>query len=218
MKSRLTPTGSQEPPAHPLAIELGRVLARHGVAPRALLLGIGSGRNVAPLVGAGAFVEVQEADAQRARAASLDFEAEHSVRVTHGSYAGPYAYADGFAGALSTHALLHGTVASIERAVAAIAHALVPGGTLYATFGSTRDPRFAAGAPIEPFVTAPHEGRERGVPHAYFDEARLRELLQAFAIDAIEEAPATETAGRWAHDATEAETMIHWFVRARRPS
>jgi SAM-dependent methyltransferase len=212
----LTPTGSEEPPAHPLAIELGLALAGRDPAPRVLLLGIGSGRNVAPLVAAGASVDIVEADAERARVAAIRFAAGPRVRVTRGTYAGPYAFSGGFAGALSTHALLHGDIASIERAVAAIANRLAPGGALYATFGSTNDPRYAAGSPIEPFVTAPRDGSEVGVPHAYFDERRLRAVLEGFTIDTIVETSAAETAGRWAHDANESRTMLHWFVRARK--
>ena len=216
VKSSDTPTGSQEPPAHPLARELARVLADVESTPRVLLLGVGSGRNVPPLVRAGASVDIVEADPERARDAAIRFAAGPRVRVVRGSYAGPYAFAGGFSAALTTHALLHGSLASIERAVAAIANRLHPDGVFYATFGSTRDPRFAAGTPIEAFVSAPRDGGERDVPHAYYDEPRVRELLRSFTIDGIEEASASETAGRWAHDAREAETMIHWFVRARK--
>ncbi len=216
MNSNLTPTDSDEPPAHPLALELARVLARSDASPRVLMLGVGSGRNVAPLVAAGASVDIVEGDPERARAAAIRFAAGPRVRVTRGSYAGPYAFAGDFAGALSTHALLHGRIASIEQAVGAIASRLLPGGALYATFGSTSDPRYAAGAPIEPFVTAPRAGSERDVPHAYFDEVRLRALLRPFAIETIVEASASETTGRWAHDANESRTMMHWFVRANK--
>jgi len=183
-----------------------------------LLLGVGSGRNVPPLVAAGASVDIVEADPERAREATIRFAAVPRVRVTRGSYAGPFAFSGGFAGALSTHALLHGGIAGIARAVAAIANRLAPGGALYTTFGSTNDPRYAAGSPIEPFVTAPRDGNEVGVPHAYFDERRLRALLEGFTIDTIVETSAAETAGRWAHDANEARTMLHWFVRARKAS
>jgi SAM-dependent methyltransferase len=180
------------------------------------LLGIGSGRNVAPLVEAGFSVDVLEAEPMRARDAAIRFSATPRVRVSRAPYGGPYAFAGGFAAALSTHALLHGSVAEIERAVHAIANRLVPGGRLYATFGSTRDPRYAAGTPLGPFASAPRDGSERDVPHAYFDEARLRALLEAFTIDALDEGSAADTAGRWAHDAREAERLVHWFVRARK--
>ncbi len=210
----VTPSESQEPPPHPLAAELATVLGVRKEPQRVLILGIGSGRNVAPLAAAGVSIDILESDIPRARDAAIRFAGTPRTRVTRGTYAGPYAFGGGFSAALSTHALLHGRIGEIERALAAIANRLAPGGLLYATFGSERDPRYASGAPLEPFVSAPRSGSELGVPHAYFDEPHLRAMLAAFTIDDLEERSAAETAGRWAHDASEAETMIHWFVRA----
>ncbi len=215
MNDGITPAQSQAPPAHPLAVALADELAG-ARAPRVLLLGIGSGRNVPPFAAIGATLAVVEDDPARAREAATAFAALPAFRIARCTYAGPYPFAGGFAAALSTHALLHGRIATIERAVASIAGRVVAGGALYATFGSTRDPRFAAGAPVEAFASAPREGSERGIIHAYFDEPRLRALLNAFSIEAMDEAPAGETAGAWAHDAREAQALRHWFVRARK--
>ncbi len=215
MNDGITPAQSQEPPAHPLAIALADELAAVQT-PRVLLLGIGSGRNVAPFAALGATLDVVDDDPARARDAAIRFAAEPRVRIARCSYAGPYPFAGNCTAALSTHALLHGRIVDIERAVAAVAHRLIAGGALFATFGSTRDPRFAEGASVEAFASAPREGSERGVVHAYFDEARLHALLHAFAVESLEEASASETAGTWAHDAREAVTLRHWFVRARK--
>ncbi len=216
MNTSDTSDHARVPPAHPLALRLVSDLCADAGASRVLLLGIGSGRNLAPLAAAGFGIDVLEEDPQRARDAAIRFAATPRTRVSRGSYAGPYAFAGGYAAAISTHALLHGSVAGVERAVAAIANRLAPRGGLYATFGSTRDPRYEAGVPLAAFVSAPRDGDERGVAHVYYDGARLRSLLEAFEIESLEELPAAETAGRWAHDVASAKTMVHWFVRARK--
>ncbi len=180
------------------------------------MLGYGSGRNLPPLIARGIEVDIIESNAERAREATLRFVAESNVRIKHGSYAGPYPFSGTFDAALSTHALLHGTAREVELAVRTLAHHLVEHGVLFATFGSTRDPRFASGDRIDAYSRAPRDGSERGVVHAYFDERRLRTMLASFAIERCEEASASESAGRWAHDAAEAASLVHWFVRAKR--
>src|SRR5579863_5306025 len=63
-------------------------------------------------------------------------------------------------GALSTHALLHGTSREVAALLREIGDRLSPGAPLFATFGSVRDSRFAAGRMVEPFVYAPEGGDE----------------------------------------------------------
>jgi hypothetical protein len=122
-----------------------------------------------------------------------------------------------FAAALSTHALLHGTPASLRRGLAAIAAALEKGAPLYGTFGSTRDARYGAGTKLEAHVYATDDGDEAGVAHAYFDEARLRELLAVgFTIESLREVAVDDIAGTWAHQKAPLRGAVHWFVVARR--
>jgi hypothetical protein len=122
-----------------------------------------------------------------------------------------------FAAALSTHGLLHGTLEVIGAAIEAIAAKLEPGGRLFATFGSVRDARFARGLEIERFVYAPLDGDERGVAHAFFDEPRLRALLEGrFLLESVEVRNADEIAGDWAHSEKPLRSSAHWFVRARK--
>lgn len=182
-------------PPHPLAVELIVVLGAGGA--RVIDFATGSGRNARALRAAG--FEVVEIGDTAASAASI----EHA----NGS----------FAAVLSTHGLLHGTVAAIDASLEAIAAKLEPGGRLFATFGSTRDARFAHGAEIERFVYAPLDGDERGVPHAFFDEPRLYSLLERrFALDSAEERNADEIVGDWAHGEKPLRGSAHWFVRARK--
>jgi SAM-dependent methyltransferase len=179
---------------HPLTERLlARIPDRAGI--RILEVGTGSGRNAAALAAAGlAFVSIGE-----------------SAPIA------PLERAGSFAAALSTHALLHGTPATIRLRLLEIARVLEPGGLLYATFGSTRDARFGRGERIDAATYAPSDGDEAGVAHAFFDEARLRELLgEAFAIAAMEEVAVDEVAGKWAHANAPLRDAVHWFVEAER--
>ncbi len=120
-----------------------------------------------------------------------------------------------YAAALTTHALLHGTPASIAGELAAIAAALERGAPLFGTFGSTRDARYGTGALLEPDVYAPHAGDEQGVAHAYFDRVRLGELLAPhFTIESMREVAVDDIAGKWAHPQAPLRDAIHWFVVA----
>jgi hypothetical protein len=181
-----------------------------------LLLGIGSGRNVPALLAGGARLDVVEEDAERARAAAVRFAGEPRVRIARARYAGPLPFSGGFGGALSTHALLHGTPRAIAAAIAAVRNRLSPGGPFYATLGTKTDPRYGSGTQLERDVFAPLDGSEAGVAHAYFDDAGARALFAGFRIVSLVETCAAESAGRWAHTDDEAARLVHWFVRAIR--
>lgn len=121
------------------------------------------------------------------------------------------------AGALSTHAFLHGTPHSIAALLASVAKRLEPGAPLYVTFGSLRDARYGIGTRIEGDVYAPDEGDERGVPHAYFDEPSIRRLLEnAWHVESLHEECVDEIAGTWAHAEMPLHSAFHWFARLRR--
>jgi hypothetical protein len=182
-------------PPHPLAVELIDVLG--AAEARVIDFGSGSGRNARALRAAGPEVlEIEDAVATAA-----------TIQRASGS----------FAAVLSTHGLLHGTMASIRAAVDAIAAKLDPDGRLFATFGSTRDARFGHGSEIEAFVYAPLDGDERTVAHTFFDESRLRKLLDTwFTLDSIQERDADGIAGDWAHTEKPLRGSVHWFVQARK--
>ena len=131
------------------------------------------------------------------------------LRVHTALQDGPYA------AALTTHALLHGTPASIGRALTTIAAALEADAPLYGTFGSTKDARYGIGTELEAHVYVANDGDEAGVPHAYFDESRLRELVATdFAIESMREVPVDDVAGKWAHTSAPLRGAVHWFVIA----
>ena len=120
-------------------------------------------------------------------------------------------------GALSTHALLHGTSREVAALLREIGDRLSPGAPLFATFGSVRDSRFAAGRMVEPFVYAPEGGDEAGVAHTFFDDVRLRRLLEGWIVESAREVCVDEIAGTWAHSRP-LSGAVHWFVIAvKRP-
>jgi hypothetical protein len=179
--------------AHPLAISL---IARLRAVPHARILeiGSGSGRNTEALEAAGFEVH------------SIADGAQISARDEY------------YDGALSTHALLHGTPATVAADLEAIVRALKPGAPLHATFASTRDARFGKGVRISKHVYATETGDEANVPHVYFTDGELRSLLEPrFSVEAIQETAADKIIGRWVH-AEPLHGVIHWFVRATRSS
>jgi SAM-dependent methyltransferase len=204
---------------HPLARELANFLAAQ-ITPHVVVLGYGSGRNVPVLLAAGTRVTVIEEDPARAGLAMAHFADGQLVAVERAAYgdldaSGSLLHAS-FDAALSTHALLHGTPDRIGAIVAAVRERLAPGAPFFLTLGSKDDPRYGTGRRAGLDTFAPESGPEAGVPHAYFDAGGVRELMRGFALERCEESSAAETAGSWAHSASEAATLRHWFVRARR--
>ncbi|HEV7179524.1 MAG TPA: hypothetical protein VGN11_06610 [Candidatus Baltobacteraceae bacterium] len=121
------------------------------------------------------------------------------------------------AGAISTHALLHGTSDGIAAGLRRIAVALEPGAPLYATFGSVRDARYGRGEQIETHTFAPLSGDETGVPHTFFDERRLRSMLDgAWSVTSLEEHDVDAIAGPWAHERAPLHQSVHWFAKLER--
>ena len=185
------------PSPHPLAERLIERL-QPGAPARILDFASGSGRNAGAIRSAG-------------------FEVLAVDDGTAASDAPLAGVAPGFAAAISTHGLLHGTPARIAAALRAIGDRLVPGGLLFATFGSTRDARFGEGTRIADFTYAPADGDERGVAHAYFDRERLHTLLEpSFEIESLEERGVDEIAGAWAHLERPLAGAAHWFAIARK--
>jgi len=209
----VTPGGAEAPSAHPFAIELCERLQ-----PRAhvLLLGIGSGRNVPPLLAAGFGIDAVDSDPGRALASATCFAAQSSVRVACAPYAGPLPFAHRYDAALSTHALLHGTLQAIAAAVNAVRDGLLAGAPFFATLGSKNDSRFGADERVDDETFVPLRGAERGIAHTYVGADGARALFADFVVESLEEVSGGTGVGRWAHDDADASTIVHWYVRARR--
>ncbi len=210
-----TPSATPVPPPHLLARELARRIAAPA---RVLHLGVGSGRNISPFVDRDVRVDALETDAGRAAAVARRFANDSRVRVVHVESlvdSDPAAVCGrAYDGALSTHALLHGRLGDVVATVAAARALVRVGAPLYATFGSTRDPRFGAGTQLDAATFAPIVGPEAGIAHTFFDQRGIRALLDAFKIETLVETDAAEYVGTWAHAAGDAASIVHWFVRA----
>ncbi len=210
------PKGSlhpQEGSPHPLSTGLIDALPPGS---RVLLLGVGSGRHLPPLLAAGFNIDVLEEDERRVRATAARFAKEPRIRVARGCYTEPIPFELGYGGALTTHALLHGTPATIATALAIVGESLRSGAPFHLTLGSRADPRFHNGVAVDESTRVATTGAEAGVPHSYFDEAGARELLSGWKILSLEQRNVSETVGRWAHSESELETMVHWFARIER--
>lgn len=121
-----------------------------------------------------------------------------------------------YAGALSTHAYLHGVASKIRQGIAELARVLQPGAPLFLTFGSIQDVRYGFGDRLDDRTFAPGEGPEQGVPHAYFDRDGVVEMMRPFTIVSIEEVTVDDIVGKWAHLGGEPPGKVHWFVEARK--
>ena len=209
------PRAPEPPVPHPLALELVRAIAARIPPARVLVIGVGSGRNLPVLLATGARVAALDDDTERLREVSNRYA---GVDARAGSYAAPYPFPSGFAGALSTHALLHGRRTAVSAALAAVRAVLAPSGHFFTTLGSTRDPRYGEGECGDDGTVTLASGPEAGVRHVFFDESAVRDLFSAYEIVTLAHVRAAETAGRWAHSAVEASTLVHWFVHARAPS
>ena len=122
-----------------------------------------------------------------------------------------------FAGALSTHAYLHGATSKIRLGVAELARVLEGGAPAFLTFGSIRDVRYGFGDALDPHTFAPGDGPEQGVPHGYFDRDGILEVLRPLVIVSLEEVNVDTIVGKWAHLEDEPPGKVHWFVEARKP-
>ncbi len=176
------------PGPHPLAVRL--IAETSAAGARILEIGTGSGRNRRALIAAG--LDVISIDA-----------------------GGPVPGA-AFDAALSTHALLHGTPATLRAALEGIHLALGPQARLYATLGSKRDARYGQGEQIAAHVFAPEDGAEAGVAHTFWDEPEVRILLADFKIIELAQVQVDDIAGSWAHAKSPLAQAYHWMVIAQR--
>jgi len=121
-----------------------------------------------------------------------------------------------FAGALSTHAYLHGIASKIRVGIAELARVLQAGAPAFLTFGSIHDVRYGFGDALDAQTFAPGDGPEQGVPHAYFDRDGMLEVLRPFTIVSLEEVQVDEIVGKWAHLEDEPAGKVHWFAAVRK--
>lgn len=203
--------GPEPPLDHPLVRAAVARLHDPGARP-VLLLGIGSGRHVAPLLATGARLIAFDADPARAATARATFAHAERFEARSGGNAELAALPD-LAAVVSTHALLHGTPVTIAATLAILLDRLAPDGDAFATIGSQADPRYGTGTRVAVDAFAPLAGPEAGVAHAYFDERGVWRLFAGFARVDARETAAGEHVGTWAHG-SDVASIVHWFVHA----
>jgi ubiquinone/menaquinone biosynthesis C-methylase UbiE len=95
-------------------------------------------------------------------------------------------YQDGyFDGVISTYVIHHNTLDNIRRCVSEIHRVLVPGGRAVLIVQSKRGYRYGRGKELELDTFILDSGADAGVPHHFFDEAGLRDLMAQFCILSI---------------------------------
>lgn len=150
---------------------------------RVLDLGCGSGRHLLPLARAGLSVFGFDNSQHGLRLAKEDLvDARLEAQLQLGDFRNPLPYREGSFGAvLSIQVIHHARMKTIENVVGEIERVLLSGGLLFLTVPESRT-QAATFRQIEERTFLPEDGPEKGVPHHYFDESELRELLRNFDI------------------------------------
>jgi SAM-dependent methyltransferase len=112
-----------------------------------------------------------------------------------------------FDAVVSTYVIHHNTLDNIRRCVAEMHRVLVSGGKALLVVQSKRGYRYGRGTPLEPDTFLPDTGSDAGIPHHFFDEAGVRDLLSAFTILQLEP---REGSGESGH------RHAHWVVVAKK--
>jgi len=150
---------------------------------RVLDLGCGSGRHVIPLARAGFSVFGFDNSPHGLLLVKEDLVKEQmEAQLQIGDFRDPLPYRDkSFDAVLSIQVIHHAETRTIQRVVAEIERLLVPGGLLFLTVPKYQN-QATTFRQIEERTFVPEDGREKGVPHHYFDETELRQLLGRFDI------------------------------------
>ena len=89
-----------------------------------------------------------------------------------------------FHGVVSWDSLHHNTIDNIKKTVEEVRRHMAPNGLFMANVMSMSSMagHHGAGREIEPYTFVHDDGHEAGIPHHFFDEDRLRSLLEAWEI------------------------------------
>jgi SAM-dependent methyltransferase len=154
---------------------------------RVLDLGCGSGRHLLPLARAGFSVFGFDNSPHGLLLAKNDLLNEQlTVHLQLGDFGDPLPYRGGsFHAVLSIQVIHHAQTKTIRRVVAEIERILAPGGLLFLTVPKYRT-QATSFRQIEEGTFLPEDGPEKGIPHHYFSEGELRELLRSFQLSSLE--------------------------------
>ncbi len=171
---------------------------------RILDLGCGSGRHLVPLARAGLSVFGFDNSPHGLLLAQQDLKVKQlEGHLQLGDFRDHLPYRNGaFDAVISTQVIHHAETKTIRRVVAEIERVLVPGGLLFLTVPKSKT-QASSFRQIEEGTFIPEDGPEKGIPHHYFEESELRELLGGFDIFSF------------AVDRVEHYSLLAWHVRNR---
>jgi SAM-dependent methyltransferase len=111
-----------------------------------------------------------------------------------------------FDGVVAAQVIHHTDRATLQRIIASITRMLAPRGYFAWATPSRRHSECGHGREIEPGTWVDPDHREGPVPHRYVTEQEIRELLDAYDIESLEEREQPGDRG----------PRFHWDVLARR--
>jgi SAM-dependent methyltransferase len=150
---------------------------------RVLDLGSGTGRHTVHLSREGFLtVGVDPAPRGLRRAARWLRSESLPVRVLRGQMSYLPLKDNSFDCVVSVYVMHHATLSRIRRAFAEVERVLVPGGILLTLIQSAGDWKEGLGMRMEANTFLPDSGDEEGIPHHFFSETEIRELLNEFEI------------------------------------
>lgn len=181
-------------------IKIAKIFKKSGVK-KVLDLGCGSGRHVVYLAKNGFDVygfDIAEEGIKLAKEWLKDEHLKASFKI--GSIYEKLPYKDDFFDAIiSTHAIHHGKIEDVRKAIAEVKRVLKPGGLIFINLRKRRIRKFdlknriiekyghqkVSYKMIAPRTYAPIEGGEKGLPHYLFDKKGIRKEFRAFKIHKI---------------------------------
>jgi SAM-dependent methyltransferase len=111
-----------------------------------------------------------------------------------------------FDGVVAAQVIHHTDRATLQRIIASITRTLAPRGLFAWSSPSRRHSECGRGREIEPGTWIAADHREGPVPHHYVSEEEIRQLLEAYEIESLEEREQSGDRG----------PRFHWAVLARR--
>ncbi|MDQ7779160.1 MAG: class I SAM-dependent methyltransferase [Planctomycetota bacterium] len=162
---------------------LARLFRKHGVK-RVLDLGCGTGRHVVFLASRGFEVDGLDIAPEGLRL-TRQWLRRRGLRATLklGSFYRRFPYEDGrFGAVVSTQSMHHGRLGAVRRCIREMARVLSPGGFIFVTVPRARR---RTGRWIAPRTCLPVDGKEKGLPHYFFNRRLIRKEFRGFRIHDI---------------------------------
>jgi len=200
----------QEP--HELAIALAEEMQSRGMR-KVLDVGCGGGRHLVYLAKQGFVVYGTDRSTAGLAISRERLEKEGLKAVLRRCDMTEVPFPDEFFdAALSTQVLHHNRLEKVGKAVGEIRRALKGGGLFFANLGGKGDYKEGQGKEIEPGTYISDSGIEAGIPHHFFTQQEVEDLLEGFEIMSLKERRAEYPSGSLG----KLVTGVHWEIRAKK--